>query len=157
MKVSTWSFIFVAITVAFLQCLVVLGDEPEGNEDRINKGDIHAVLEETQVLKLLRDQAEQQDQKIDELHQRLERELHVMEEHFEEMFDKIHNTEESLEKNLAKIEEKVFGSVQEFAKKSSEQQGSWKLPFFLLILVIVGVSAVFVRMYQKATRHTHYL
>uniref|UniRef100_A0A6S8FPJ7 t-SNARE coiled-coil homology domain-containing protein n=1 Tax=Aplanochytrium stocchinoi TaxID=215587 RepID=A0A6S8FPJ7_9STRA len=158
---ASWLLGFLAVLVLMLVCAPVTvrakGEGETSEEKTVKKEDIHAVLEETEILKMLRDQAAQQDQKLDELHQRLERELHVMEEHFEEMFDKIHNTEESLERNLGKIEEKVFGSVQEIAKKSSEQHGSWKLPFFLLICVICGVSFAFYRMYQKATRHTHYL
>lgn len=64
---------------------------------------MHAVLEETEVLKMLRDQAEMQDERLATLKHRLDAELKVMQDHFEEMFDKMHETEVSLEKSLVGI------------------------------------------------------
>ena len=63
---------------------------------------MHAVLEETEVLKMLRDQAEMQDERLSTLKHRLDSELKVMQDHFEEMFDKMHETEANLERNLVR-------------------------------------------------------
>lgn len=61
------------------------------------------MLEETEVLKMLRDQAEMQDERLSTLKHRLDAELKVLQDHFEEMFDKMHDTETNLEKNLVSV------------------------------------------------------
>lgn len=118
---------------------------------------LNAALEESEVLKLLRDQAQQHDKKIDNLNIRLNKELHAMEQHFSEMFDKIKETEKTLEDNLKEVEQKVYGDVKSLNKVTKDNQFSWVWAFVFLMILISVAGAFFIYMYQKATKHNHYL
>ena len=118
---------------------------------------LSSVLEESEVLKMLRDQAAKQDKKLEELSKRLNMELHSLEEHFEDMFQKVKSTETTLEENLKAVEKRVLGQVDEMSSTTARNASSWFWPFIFLLVVVGGAGAFFVYMYRKATKHSHFL
>ncbi|GBG29310.1 Hypothetical Protein FCC1311_055322 [Hondaea fermentalgiana] len=115
------------------------------------------LLKETDFVKMLEMTAEKNDRKLEELHHRLENELARVNKHFEEMLDKIHESEQNIEKNLEKVELSVLGKVNKAKEKATASQGGWKLPFIILLAALGAVSAFFYRLYNKATKHSHFL
>jgi len=141
--------IFTIVVAALLWAAVVVRGL-DADEEEISK-----LLKETDFIKMLEQNAEKQDRRLEELHHRLEAELARVNQHFEDMLEKIHQSEESLQKNLEKVEVTVLGKVQDVGEKARESQGGWRLPFFVLLLGLLGVAGFFARLYQKATKHNH--
>lgn len=147
MKVS---LLFVVVCFTACVALVQSQDAPEKEVSEMN-----ALLGETDVVKLLQEESDRHDKKLQDLHHRLEKELEKVHKHFEEMILKLQSTEDNIEKNIAAVEQKVLGRVQDVNLKSQESHSSWRMPFLFLMVVVAGVSAVFFRLYKKATKHAH--
>mmetsp|Transcript_14576 Transcript_14576/g.26146 ORF Transcript_14576/g.26146 Transcript_14576/m.26146 type:complete len:156 (+) Transcript_14576:127-594(+) len=119
--------------------------------------EISDLLKETEFVKMLEYSTAKHDKRLTELHKRLESELSRVNSHFEEMLEKIHESERNIEKNLARIEESVMGKVEDVKAKATESSGSWKWPFLILFIALLGLSGFFARLYRKATKHSHFL
>jgi len=119
--------------------------------------DIEKVLKETDFIKVLESQQKRQSKRLDDLHHRLESELARVNRHFEEMLDKIHISELEIEKNLKRIETEVFNKVEQDSQKHEAGRGGWKYPFIFLVIVLMGVLGFFTKLYNKATKHSHFL
>ena len=97
------------------------------------------------------------DKRLEEIQTRLEGEMQRLSKHFEDMLTRMHDTEVNTEKNLEKIELAVMDKVQKVRDTAKESGGSWKWPFLILFAALLGVAAFFGRLYQKATKSSHYL
>eukprot|EP00924_Labyrinthula_sp_SR-Ha-C_P015408 snap_masked-scaffold_71-processed-gene-0.13-mRNA-1 protein AED:1.00 eAED:1.00 QI:0/-1/0/0/-1/1/1/0/167 len=167
MKPSVNKFVLLLFSLFFLLNLTNAGNTPLksiDDEDESSSGKesaemkvINSVLQESEVLKLLRDQAAQQDEKIDQLRIRLNKEITAVQDHFEELFTKISNTEKKLEEDVKKVEDKVYNKVDQVDAFQQANSGGWKIPFFFLFVLVSASAGLYFYMYQKATKHTHYL
>jgi len=70
---------------------------------------------------------------------------------------KLRATEEQLETNLRNVERAITNKVEESKKTAKAHNDSWRFPFFILIILIVGVAGFFGSLYRKATKHSRML
>lgn len=110
------------------------------------------MLKESDVLNLLEQEQKKHERRLKELQNRLERELQQVQEHFETVMSKLKKTEEQLEQNLKNVEKSLVQQVKSTKEKTESASNSWRWPFFILILMIVGVSGFFGRLYRNATK-----
>ena len=110
------------------------------------------MLRESDVLNLLEQEQKKHERRLKELQNRLERELQQVQEHFETVMAKLKKTEEQLELNLKNVEKSLVQQVKSTREKTESASGSWKWPFFILVLMIAGVSGFFGRLYRNATK-----
>mmetsp|Transcript_13756 Transcript_13756/g.26668 ORF Transcript_13756/g.26668 Transcript_13756/m.26668 type:complete len:161 (+) Transcript_13756:148-630(+) len=160
MRFLTWALLLAMVAIAASWTSVEarrVTKEASREEDGTEDEELAKLLKETDFVKMLEITAEKNDKKLEELHHRLESELARVNKHFEEMLDKIHESEQNIEKNLEKVELSVMGKVQTAQQKAAESQGSWKLPFIILLAALLGVAGYFARLYSKATKHSHFL
>ena len=58
-----------------------------------------------------------------------------------------------LEANLKNVEKSLANRLSDSKKEVESSSGTWKLPFFILVVMIGGVAAFFGSLYRKATKH----
>lgn len=129
------------------------GSGSGGGGEKTDKETLDEMLRESDVLMMFEKEQKQHDKRLKELHTRMERELASVQEHFEQLMAKLKTTEEQLETNLKNVEKSLANRLTESRKEVEVSSGTWKLPFFILIVMIGGVAAFFGSLYRKATKH----
>lgn len=110
------------------------------------------MLKESDVLNLLEQEQKKHEKRLKELQNRLERELQTVQEHFETIMTKLKKTEEQLELNLKNVEKSLLQQVKSSHERAEGVTGSWKWPFFILLLLLAGLGAFFGQLYRRATK-----
>jgi hypothetical protein len=110
------------------------------------------MLRESDVLNLLEQEQKKHERRLKELQNRLERELQQVQEHFETVMIKLKKTEEQLENNLRNVEKTLIQQVQKTHEKSENASSSWRWPFFILFILLVGLGGFFGSLYRNATK-----
>ncbi|KAH9251573.1 hypothetical protein BASA81_010612 [Batrachochytrium salamandrivorans] len=109
-------------------------------------------LRESDVAVMLDAEQRKHERRLKELQTRLQRELQHLQEHFDSIMVKLKKTEEQLEANLKNVEVSVTKKMASSQEKLHSSTSSWRWPFIVLVLLLVGLGAYFGRLYHKATK-----
>jgi hypothetical protein len=115
------------------------------------------MLKGSEVLALIEKEQARHEKRLNELQNRLEKELISVQEHFETVMAKLRVTEQQLEENLRNVERSMSTRVEETRKSVRASGNSWLFPFIGLVIVMLGVAGFFGNLYRKATKHSRML
>ena len=110
-------------------------DEMEG----INK-----IVKDTEVMKMIRNQADAHERSLKELHHNIDEQLNTIHEHFEVVVDKMRNKEHEILTQVEKLEKRLLGKVNKVGADAAKGTG-WFWPFVLLLLFLGGIISVTVK------------
>jgi hypothetical protein len=126
-----------------------------GSQAGIKPGEkdlLEDMLRESDVLNLLEQEQIKHEKRLKELQNRLERELQQVQQHFESVMSKLKKTEEQLELNLKNVEKSLIQQVKASNERTDTASSGWRLPFIILLLLLLGLGGFFGKLYRNATK-----
>lgn len=150
-------FVFACVSMTSPSVFCEASEQSEDQEEPAKRGreEIEEILHASDVVKLLKDQSVKHDQKLNDLHHRVEREIKAVQDHFEDVLHRIEMSEKNFERSINAMEKTSTDALDRAKKVHTESSGSWKMPFLFLIVMLLGISAWFFKLYRKATKHEH--
>jgi len=133
------------------------GGGKQGGEAASDSELLDKLLHESEAVALIEHEQAKHERRLNELQQRLERELISVQQHFESVMSKLKATETQLETNLRNVERAISSKVEESKKSVKASNEAWRLPFFLLVVLVLGVAGFFGGLYRKATKNIRML
>ena len=126
------------VAVVLLVAGVVADDEPVSSEemDGINK-----IVKDTEVMKLIKNQADAHERALTELHNDIDKQLDAIHSNFETVVDRMRNKEHDILLAVEKLETKLLGKVNTVAVAAEKGTG-WFWPFIFLLLFLGGIISV---------------
>ena len=117
---------------------VFADDDTVSNEemDGINK-----IVKDTEVMKLIKNQADAHERALNELHNDIDKQLDAIHANFETVVDRMRNKEHDILLAVEKLETKLLGKVNTVAVAAEKGTG-WFWPFIFLLLLLGGIVSV---------------
>ena len=163
---TTWSVI-----LAFVVCAIGAGNlfEPvvaagiagggaSTDEDISDEemSSINQIIQKTDVMRVLQEQSEKNDARIQEAEFELERMLNGINDHFEEILAHIESTEESMQARLKVVEDAVHRRIDDAQAEHEGQRTAWRIPVAAVAVLVLAISVVAYKKYKDLMK-THLL
>mgnify|MGYP001170541354 CR=1 FL=1 len=139
-KVAAAQFFTLLLLVAaiFNSTPALAGDDVPSDDEMEG---INKIVKDTEVMKLIRNQADAHERSLNELHHNIEEQLKAIHDNFEAVVDNMRNKEHDILLQVEKLETRLLGKVNAVAEDSEKSTG-WFWPFVLLLLFLGGIVLV---------------
>ena len=105
---------------------------------------IEKIVKDTEVMKMIQNQADAHERSLKELHHNIDDQLQTIHDHFEIVVEKMRNKEHEILTQVEKLEKRLLGKVNKVGADAAKGTG-WFWPFILLLLFLGGIISVTVK------------
>jgi len=133
------------------------GHAPQQEEDKPTEEEmesINTIVSDTQIVKVLKQQAETHAEKLSNMHKKIETEMQTLNSHIVSIITKLQAAENEMDRRVRALEDRMHRKVQGVVEHSESTSKAWIVPFLALSAVVVGVVAFAVRKYRHLMK-TH--
>ena len=117
---------------------------------------INNIIQKTDVMRVLREQNEKNEARIQEAEFELERMLNGINDHFEEILSHIESTEQNMQERLKIVEDAVHARINATEAAHEGHRTAWRIPFAAVAVCVLVLSVVAWRKYKELMK-THLL